>query len=154
MTRYELFKLLHVVGAIAWLGSGIGLLVLHRQFVRAADHAGIAAILRQSKALGNRLFMPAALVTVVFGVALVATEPVFRFGDLWILIGFGGIVASGVAQMAVAEPASKRFMALLTEHDADHPELPAVARRMGVGNSLDVAVLIVVVWAMVARPML
>ena len=154
MTRYELFRLLHIVGAIAWLGSGIGLAVLNRQLLRAQEHVALVAIGRSSQALGTRLFMPAALVTVAFGVALVATEESYRFTDLWILIGFGGIVASGVAQMAVAEPAGKRYLALADEHGTDHPELNPVARRAAFGNVLDVGLLLVVVLAMVVKPTL
>ena len=59
MTRYELFKFLHVVGAIAWVGGGIGLTILARRLVVARDHAARQSISAQGKALGNWLFMPA-----------------------------------------------------------------------------------------------
>ena len=153
MTRYELLRLLHVVGAIAWVGGGFGLLVLHRQLARVRDHATLAAIAQQSQALGNRLFVPASLVTVGFGIALVATEEAFRFGDLWILIGFGGIVASGVAQTVVAGPAGKRSLALMAE-GGDEVERSATVRRMTIGNLLDVGLLLVVVVVMVVKPTL
>ena len=153
MTRYELLRLLHIVGAIAWVGGGLGLLVLHRQLARVRDHATLAAIARQSQALGNRLFVPAALATVGFGIAMVVTEDAFRFGDLWILIGFGGIVASGVAQSVVAAPAGKRFLALIAD-GGDETELSGTVRRMTLGDVLDVGLLLVVVAAMVLKPAL
>ena len=153
MTRYELLRLLHVAGAIAWVGGGLGLLVLHRQLARVRDHATLAAIGRQSQALGNRLFVPASLATVGFGIALVATEDVVGFGDLWILIGFGGIVASGIAQSVVAGPAGKRFLALMAE-GADDAALADTVRRMTLGNALDIGLLLVVVAVMVAKPTL
>ncbi|HUH06800.1 MAG TPA: DUF2269 family protein [Egibacteraceae bacterium] len=154
MTRYDALKLLHVLGAIAWVGGGLGLLVLSRQFVRAQDYEGLMAVGRQGQSLGMRLFMPASLVTLASGVALVATEAALRFTDLWILIGFGGIVASGIAQMTVAERAGRRFTDLMAEHGAGHPDLAAAARSVTVGNALDVGLLVVVVWAMVAKPSL
>jgi uncharacterized membrane protein len=154
MTRYELFKLLHVVGAIAWIGGGMGLLVLSRQFIAAKEYAALQAMGKHGQALGTWLFMPAALLTVVFGVAMVATEPTLRFADLWILMGFGGVIGSGVAQMALAAPADKRFMALVDEHGFDHPDVAAAARRVTVGNLADVGILLLVVWAMVAKPTL
>ncbi len=154
MTRYELFKLLHIVGAMAWVGAGIGLLVLNRQLVRTRDFAGVLTVGRQSKALGTRLFIPASLATVVFGIALVATEPGYGFTDLWILIGFAGIVLSGIAQSAITERSGKRFIALATEHGTDHPGLTAAARGITLGSALDVGLLVVVVWAMVAKPLL
>jgi uncharacterized membrane protein len=152
MTRYELFKLLHVVGAIAWVGGGMGLLVLSRRLLAARDYRGLHDLGQQSQALGTWLFMPAALLTVGFGVALVAAEAAFGFADLWILIGFGGILASGAAQMALAGPAGRRFSALAAEHGFDHPGVAAAARRVTYGNAADVGLLLVVVWAMVAKP--
>ena len=154
MTRYELFKLLHVVGAMAWVGAGIGLLVLNRQLIRTRDYAGLLTVSRQSQALGTRLFIPASLFTVVFGVALVATQPGYRFTDLWILIGFGGIILSGVAQMTVAERANRRFLHVAEQHGLDHPEVAGAARRLTVGSAADIAILLIVVWAMVAKPAL
>jgi uncharacterized membrane protein len=153
VTRYDLLRLLHIVGAIAWVGGGLGLLVLHRQLARVRDHATLAAIGRQSQALGNRLFVPASLATVGFGIALVATEDAFRFGDLWILIGFGGIVASGVAQSVLVAPAGKRFLALMDD-GGDQAELSGTVHRMTLGDALDVIVLLVVVVVMVLKPTL
>jgi uncharacterized membrane protein len=152
MTRFEVFRMLHILGAIAWVGAGIGLLTLTRPLVRGHDYAGMVSVGRQAQALGTRLFIPAALVTVGFGVALVATEPVFSFTDLWILIGLGGIAASGVAQSVVTEPATKRFTAVVSEHGTGHPELATLGRRITFGSSLDVGLLLVVVWAMIAKP--
>jgi uncharacterized membrane protein len=154
VTRYELFKLLHVVGAIGWLGGGIGLFVLTRRLLAASDHAGLLALGRQSQSLGTWLFMPAALLTVGFGIALVATERAFRFTDLWILIGFGGIVLSGVVQMSIGERANRRFLTLAEEHGVDHPDVATAARRLSLGSGLDIAILLVVLWAMVAKPTL
>jgi uncharacterized membrane protein len=154
MSRYELFKLLHVVGAIVWVGAGAGLLVLNQHLVRVKDYDGLVMVGRASQSLGMRLFVPASLVTVAFGIALVATEPAYGFTDLWILIGFGGIVASGIAQTFVAERAGKRFLAIATEHGTDHPNLAVAARGITRGSVLDLGLLLVVVWAMVAKPVL
>jgi uncharacterized membrane protein len=153
MTRYELFKLLHVVGAIAWLGGGIGLFVLTRRLVATRDHGGLVALGRQSDSLGTWLFMPAALLTIGFGVIMVATEASLGFTDLWILLGFGGIALSGVAQMAVGGPAHKRFLDLV-DRDLDDAEVGAAVRRLSLGSLLDIGILLVVVWAMVAKPTL
>jgi uncharacterized membrane protein len=154
MSSYELFKFLHVVGAIVWLGSGIGLLMLNQQFVRARDHQGLLAIGQRTEGLGTRLFAPASLVTVGAGIVMVATTDSLGFGDLWILIGFAGLVLSGVAQMAVAAPAYARFQALVEEYGPESEDVAVAARGMRLGNLLDIGVLLVVVWAMVAKPTL
>lgn len=154
MTLYELAKYLHIVGAVAWVGSGIGLAVLAGQLRAARDLPGLMAFENHGEALGKLVFTPAALVTVVAGVGMVANNATIGFGDLWIVIGYVGIALSGVAQMAVAAPASRRFVTLAADHGIDHAETLAAGRRAGLGNLLDVGVLLVVIWAMVARPTL
>ena len=150
--RHEIFKFLHVMGAVAWVGSGVGLSVLGWRMRRSDDLKGLVTVYGRADELGKVLFGPAVLITLAFGIAMVATTPAIAFGDLWILIGFGGIVLSGVAENAIAGPANKRFQAAMATGDAD-----AASRHSGralVGSYLDVTVLVVVVWAMVARPML
>jgi uncharacterized membrane protein len=154
MSSYELFKFLHVVGAIVWIGSGIGLLMLNQQFIRARDHQGLLAIGHRTEALGTKLFAPASLVTVGAGIVMVATTDALGFGDLWILIGFAGLVLSGVAQLAVAAPAYARFQALVEEYGPESEDVADAARGLRLGNVLDIGVLLVVVWAMVAKPTL
>jgi uncharacterized membrane protein len=154
VTGSELLTMLHVLGVIAWLGAGIGLLVLHWLALSARDHAGLATVVRQSQTLGTWLFAPASLVTLASGIALVATEAAFGFGDLWILIGFGGILASPIVQMTVANRARERYVTLMAEEGGDRPRLLAAARRVTLVNTFDILVLLVVVWAMFAKPVL
>lgn len=154
MTAYATLKFAHIVGAIAWVGSGIGLAVLAYQLRRSRDLASLVAVGEHSQTLGKILFTPAAFVTVAAGIALVAIEPAFAFGDLWILIGFGGIVASGVAQMVVAEPTNRRFVTVATDRGLGDAETLAAGRRVSLGNALDIGILLFVVWAMVAKPVL
>lgn len=154
MTRYELFKFLHVVGAIMWLGGGIGLTIFAWRARVAGDQRTLVAMVERGKDLGNFLFMPAFVLTLGFGIAMVATESIWSFADLWILIGFGGIALSGVAEMAISQPAGKRLMAAVEAHGVGSPEANAAARGSLNGSLVDITVLLVVVWAMVAKPML
>jgi uncharacterized membrane protein len=154
MTRYELFKFLHVVGAIAWVGGGIGLTIYGWRLRKARDLASLAVLMRRSDDLGKVLFMPAALLTLGFGIAMVATTAAIAFGDLWILMGFGGVALSIVVEAGMAAPAGKRFVATVEEHETGSPQADAHAGRMLRASVLGVLVLLTVVWAMVAKPML
>jgi uncharacterized membrane protein len=154
MRAYEAVRYLHIVGAIAWVGSGIGLAVLSKQLRASRDLQALLAVGGQSQALGRILFAPAALLTIVSGIALVVMATAIRFSDLWILIGFAGIGGSAAAQMLVAEPAHRRFITLAAEEGPDHPATVAAARRAGLADVIDVAVLLLVVLAMVTRPTL
>jgi uncharacterized membrane protein len=154
MTTYELFKFLHVVGAIAWVGGGIGLTIFAWRLRAAGDHETVLAMGKRGDDLGKFLFMPAFVLTLGFGIAMVLSESILSFTDLWILIGFGGIVLSGVAEMAVSAPAGKRFMAAAENHGIGSPEATAAARGSLKGSLIDISVLLIVVWAMVAKPTL
>ena len=54
----------------------------------------------------------------------------------------------------MAERAGKRFLSVATEHGTDHPDLAVAARGITLGSTLDVGLLLVVVWAMVTKPVL
>lgn len=151
MTRYELFKFLHIAGAIVWLGAGVGLAFLWRRLARAGDAGALRAFEAQSSAFGKFLFGPATLLTLGFGIAMVLDSP-FGFEELWILIGFGGFIASGVIEGAVAGPAGKRFMAVADEQGLDSPAARSARRRVAMAGNLELLILFAVVWAMVVKP--
>jgi uncharacterized membrane protein len=152
VTRYELFKFMHVVGAIAWVGGGIGLTILARRLIAAKDHAALQSINAQGKSLGNWLFMPAFVLTLGFGLAMVADTPAIGFFDTWIVIAYGGIILSGVFESLIGQRAAKAFTAAVTDHGAGSPQATAAASRLTLGSWLDVVTLLVVVFAMVVKP--
>lgn len=152
MTRFDVLTMLHGIGVIAWLGGGIGLVVLEWLALRARDRPESATVARQSKALGQRLFGPAWTLTATTGVALVLTEDAFSFLDLWILVGFAGILTSPLIQLTVADRARQRLTTAIADNSDDDPLLRAAARRVNLLNTFDIAILLVVVGVMYARP--
>lgn len=154
MNRFEIFKFLHVLGSLLWVGAGAGLFLLAVRLRADGDRAAIVALGRQSEWLGKALFMPAALTTLLFGVLMVATDARFAFTDLWILIGFGAVAASMVVGVFMLEPADKKVTVMATELGVDHPDVDAQLGKVLRLNLIDVAILVIAVWAMVAKPML
>jgi uncharacterized membrane protein len=154
MTRYELFKFLHLTGAIVWLGSGVGLTILWRGLSKAREADSIRAMVGQNKALSAKLFGPSVLLTLAFGVAMVIDTPAIDFSDLWIVIGFAGIVLSGVLNGAVADPASKRMVAAIEAHGFESAEATAARSRGNLAGNLELLVLFAVVFVMVIKPTL
>jgi uncharacterized membrane protein len=152
MTQFELLAMLHGLGVIAWVGGGLALLVLHALAVRADDYDGLATAVRHSRVLGACLYGPASLVAAATGIALVATEDAFAFTDLWILIGIGGILLSIPLQVIVADRARSRYLALQTDKERDQATLRASALTLTLINVADIALLLIVVCVMYARP--
>jgi hypothetical protein len=152
MTGYQFLRFLHVLGAIGWVGAAMAFLALGRAQVAAGDYRGMWSVVRRSDAIGKLIFIPAGLLTVGSGIAMVATQPAFRFTDLWILLGIAGIVLSGVVQGVIAAPSVKNFETLAEEHGTDGTELHQPASRMNMAAALDTGLLLLVVGVMVFRP--
>lgn len=96
--------------------------------------------------------MPASIVTLVAGVGMVLVADTIGFAEPWILVGFGGIVSSIVLGAVFVERATREMAVELRSEAPDPGTLAALCSRIRTLSALDVAVLTVVVWAMVARP--
>ena len=154
MNGYEIFKFLHVLGAVVWVGAGAGLFLLSVRLRADGQQATIVALGRQSEALGKLLFMPAALGTLLFGVLMVVTEARFAFTDLWILLGFAAVAASFVVGALLLGPADKKLTEVATELGVKHGDVDRQLAKVLRLNAIDVGILVVAIWAMVAKPML
>jgi uncharacterized membrane protein len=148
---YNVLQFLHVSAAIVWLGSGVGLVALMAVMTRAGDRAAVMTVSRHLEVLGPRLFGPAAMSTLIFGVLMVVQSEGLAFSDLWIVIGLVGVAVSLVF-VAVSNPQQKRLAATVEEHGPEHPDVAAIGARLRMINLVDLVVLFVVVWAMVAKP--
>jgi uncharacterized membrane protein len=149
---YDTFKFLHVVSAIVWLGSGVCLMVLMGSLRRANDGPALVGVTRQLDGLGKRLFGPASMSTLLFGVLTVlVSEGAWEFTDAWILIGLGGIAFSLVSVFR-RNSLLKKLNAALDDGGPANPEFAANAKRVGMVNQVDLVLLFIVVAAMVFKP--
>jgi len=173
---YTTLKFVHVMASIVWIGSGVALLTVTAGMVRARDYAGVAALGRQSEKLGTRLFAPSAMVTLVAGVTMVIVGNL-SFASTWIVIGLVGVAASFVLGAVLGERAQARLREALVPHGTevasaagdtpaaggtpddvitqptvDHAAVDVARRRLMTVSTIDLVVLTVVVWAMVAKP--
>ncbi len=67
---YGVFKVIHVLAAIVWLGGAAALTLTGIRAERAKDKAQIMGIAKQAEWLGTRIFTPASLVVLAMGLAL------------------------------------------------------------------------------------
>ena len=148
---YDVLKFLHVAAAFVWLGSGVGLVALMGTMTRAGDRATLMSVTRHLEVLGPRLFGPAAMSTLIFGVLTVLVGDGIGFTDTWIVIGFVGVAISLVI-VVVSTGVNKNLMAAIEQHGPEHPDAAAAMSRTRMLNYIDLVVLFVVVWAMVFKP--
>lgn len=151
MPLYELFLTVHILAAMAWIGCGFLLLVLTTRAAKETDGEELGRVIDSTADLGNKLFAPAALLTLAMGIAL-AIDGSWSLGQLWLALGLAGFAATFLTGMLVFKPRSDRIAEIRRREGRMTPEATLAARRMLVLGRLDYLVLVMVVFVMVVKP--
>jgi uncharacterized membrane protein len=149
-TLYKSLVFVHVFAAIVWVGGAFFFQVKIAQFKRAGDNAGILQLGHDAEHIGQRLFMPASVVVLLAGIAMVWYGP-FAF-DLWIVLALVGIVLTALTGALYLGPTGGKLAALAEERGFDDPSLIAMRDRLITVSRLDYGVLVLVVLDMVFKP--
>jgi uncharacterized membrane protein len=151
MSLYELLLLLHVVSAIIWVGAATTYFALELRTDLSGDLEREASQNDDATWLAPRLFIPASMGTLVFGV-LAAIEGDWDFGSVWIIIGLVGFGVSFATGIGYFEPETKKLVTAIERDGAASPEVRRRTARLKMVGRIELAVLYVVVAAMVAKP--
>jgi uncharacterized membrane protein len=152
MTWYELLLFLHIVAVIVWLGSGLLIQILATRAERADDAEGLRRVASDSAALGETLFIPASLATVIFGVLLVIDGP-WSFDTLWIVLGLAGYLGTFLTGILVMKPGSEKIAAIMErDQGVMSAEAEIEIRKLLTKGRLDTVVLYLVVAVMALKP--
>jgi uncharacterized membrane protein len=150
MGARELLLLGHIMFAVIWIGSHIGMLMLGAR-ARREGPARMVQFVADSIWLGNGLQAGSAILVLLFGGALVVVDD-FGIGDLWILlglIGFAVLLAMGAGYMT---PQSRRIIELAGQKGADAAEVQGkiqTVRQVSIAQSV---VMVAVVLDMIVKP--
>lgn len=144
----DLLLFIHVFGAAGWIGGGLfGLFGLARLARAGGASNGRAMELIVEKA---SIYFGVMFVLVVgAGVALVVTEEQYGWEEPFIWIGIAAIVASGVWQGLVSSKSDERLMEAVK---SESPHRIGVFRNWRRTAWVDVAILLIALWAMIAKP--
>jgi uncharacterized membrane protein len=148
MELFEIYKFVHITTAIIWVGGG----VLGAVYTERAKNTGAVhrlGIARDMEFVALRVFNPAAIVTLIFGILMVLEADPFEFSQAWIVMGFSGVAVSAGLGMGYLGPQVKRLVGELEAGDAESEARLSAVSRVAL---LDVTVLLIVVWAMVFKP--
>ena len=135
----------HILGAAAWIGGGLYGWFSYAQIAKDSTRAGGA--LQTLSKTGDRYFGPAAVLTLLTGIALVWTQDPWTWNDTFVLIGIGVFVFSAVWQPLVASKVEGRLLEAV-ESGGDVPGAMAATNRI---MAVDAAVVLVALWAMVVK---
>ena len=151
MSFYETLVLIHVLAAIVWVGGGILFQIQGTRAAVAGDQAGVLKVIRDSEWMGMRVFMPASIIVLAFGVWAVIDHPVWEFSDTWVSIGFAGVVISAIVGAAFLGPESGKISAAAADPEQSGT-LEARINRFFLVSRVDLLILLIAVWAMITKP--
>jgi uncharacterized membrane protein len=146
VTLFEWLKWIHVLAAIVWLGGALitQLYVLRLKTAEPAHRLGFA---RDLLFAGQWVYVPAATVSLVFGVWMVLDRSAFTFEQTWIIIGLAA--AAGIATGFII-PQTRRAIAFMEAGQG--PQAGATIKKVGIAARLGTVILLVVLWDMVFKP--
>jgi uncharacterized membrane protein len=151
MTIYELLLFLHIAATIIWLGAAFALTLLAFGAARANDIAAKATVNAHQEYLAVRLFIPAALGTLIFGLLLVA-EGSWSLDQLWIVIGLAGFLVSFLTGTLYFKPEGERIDELVERHGPGHPEVTRRIEMLEAVGRIELAILFLVAADMAIKP--
>ncbi len=145
----EWLHLLHVLGAMVWVGGGATLAVMGLRARSGADPYALGVFARTLAYVGLRILLPAVVVVLVTGVWMVLISSDFHFSQAWVRLALG---LFALAFLVGAVYLSRVGIALERAASVPSPAAVAALDRWLVGYGVVLAVLVVAVWDMVFKP--
>jgi uncharacterized membrane protein len=150
LNLYNLFKFLHITGAIVWIGGAFTLVVLNARLARSQNRAVVEALAQQSSFYGRAVLGPAAAATLLAGIGTAIFMGV-RFTALWILWGLAGIFLSMLLGSVFIGRTTGELSRAAAAPEPDPSRLAAFQRRLASLNLLNLLLLLSVVAVMVFK---
>jgi uncharacterized membrane protein len=148
---YSLFKAVHVLLAVIWVGGGVTIMIHGIRAQMANDTRQILTIAQQAAFMGEKVFAPAGLVTFLMGIAMMINTS-WGWGHFWVIAGLLGYASTFIVGVGVLSPLAKKIAQTAEEKGPEHPDTMALIERIMLIGRFDVAVLMLVVVDMVTKP--
>ena len=152
MTLYEFLLFIHVAATVVWVGSGFFGIVLAIGYDKDGDDAATERMLKDQERLALRLFVPASLIVVLAGIALVIESEAWSFDQLWIVLGLVGFATTFFTGLLLLKPTTDRLAAQMERDGGMTPQTLIEVKRLLVKARTDYVVLSLVIADMVIKP--
>ena len=149
---YETLKYVHILSAIVWVGTGLYFQYQATRLNRIGDPERMAAFTKDIEFTGKTLLLPASILVLAMGIAMVLYAPFLEFEDTWIAIGLVGSIATAVTGSVFIGPTAGKIGWLIEEQGPASPEVQAATRKIFMVSRIDQVVLLLVIAAMVYKP--
>jgi uncharacterized membrane protein len=151
MTLDPWLLLVHIAGAIVWIGGGLMLCIIGARLRRSDNLAVISDFARTLSYVGLRLFMPAVLLVLISGIWLVLISSEFTITQLWVLLALGGFVLAFLIGGVYLSRSAIQLERAATQGTDLQPAQEALSRWV-TGYVVALVVLALIVVDMVFKP--
>jgi uncharacterized membrane protein len=148
---YQVYKALHVLAIVIWVGGDITLTTLGIVFERRRDGETLAALGKLGAWIGVKVYTPALFAALAFGIALVQKGDL-GWGTFWIDFALVGWAIAATVGIGFVGPELGRIDRAAQAHGPDSPEVQRRVRRLFTVFRFDTALLILIVLDMTAKP--
>lgn len=148
---YDTLKLLHVLAAVVWVGTGLYFQYAGTRLRRAGTPEQMAS-LAGLVAGAAPLLVISSIAVLVAGVALVLYAPGLDLTDAWILLGLLGYAATFVTGYFVLRPRAERLAAAMASEGPTSSTAQTLIGQLFAVARIDQVVLVLVIAVMVFKP--
>jgi uncharacterized membrane protein len=148
---YQVLVALHVIAAVLWVGGDLTLTTLGIRYERLSDGPTLATLGKVGTWVGTRVYTPASIAAVGFGIAAVA-EGNLDWGQFWIIYGLIGWTIAFTVGVSFVGPELGRIDKAAQEFGPDSEEVRGRVRRLFAIFRFDTALLVSIVIVMAAKP--
>jgi len=149
MDWYTLFKFLHVSAAVIWIGGAFIMIILGVKADRSKNDAEIVGVVRQVAWAADRIYVPASIATLVFG--LIVAWIGSLWANLWVILGLVGVAATIALGIIVLTPRAKKVEGGYASGGVSAP-IVAISREILTIAKFDIVLLFTVIADMVLKP--
>jgi len=149
---YQVYKALHVVSAVIWVGGDVTLTTLGVVFERRSDGPTLQALGRMGAWIGTRVYTPALFAVLIFGISMMEKGNYDWWGVFWIDFALAGWLVAGLVGVGFVGPELGRIDKAAMEFGPMSEEVGRRVKRLFMVFRFDTALLVLIVIDMVAKP--
>ena len=150
-SSYQIYKALHVLAIVIWVGGDVTLTTLGIVFERRRDGETLAAIGKVGAWIGVHVYTPALFAAFAFGVALIEKGGL-GWGTFWIDFALVGWAIAATVGVGFVGPELGRIDRAAQAHGPESAEVQRRVRWLFTVFRFDTALLILIVIDMTAKP--
>ena len=150
---YLVFKMIHVGAAVVWVGGGTFLIIAAVMAELADNEAHLLEVGRLADQIASKVFPIMSFVVLIFGIAMTMNGDI-PYDQFWIVFGLIAWAASAATGIFFISPQAKTLTRLMQERGAHDPAVQDRLRRILLVSRVDVSLMFLIVFDMVAKPFL